>query len=344
MAVIIPCAGRSSRFPGTRPKFLLTLYNGDTMFERAAKPYVEAGEQVHFIVLKEHVEKYDAKMAIEIAYEGYDNVFIHVLDDVTSGPAETVYTVARRLTSQPIFIQDCDSYFDVKLNYDNQICVADLRKFKDVTNVAAKSYAVLNEQDMITNIVEKSVVSNHICVGGYGFKSAEKFCEAFDELKDSSGEIFISHIIKRMLEDTSFEAYQVSEFTDVGTYDEFVKYNQTRPTIFCDLDGTVFVNQSKLFSNHYGNIPEIIEPAVTWLLRKERHGSKIIFTTSRPEKYKKITERALQDCGFQDITVLYDIPHAPRLVINDNSKTNPYPTAIAMNVPRNDEKYWKNLL
>lgn len=344
MAVIIPCAGRSSRFPGTRPKFLLTLYNGDAMFERAANPYIKLGEQVHFIVLREHVQKYDAEMAIKMAYEGCDNVFVHILNNVTGGPAETVYTVVKDLYSQPIFIQDCDSYFDVKLNHDNQICVADLRQFKDVTNVAAKSYAVVNEQDMITNIIEKSVVSNNICVGGYGFKSAQEFCEAFDELKDSSGEIFISHIIKRMLEDTSFQAYRVNEFIDVGTYEEFVKYNQTRPTIFCDLDGTIFVNQSKLFTNHYGNAPRVIQPAVDWLLKKEQHGSKIIFTTSRPDKYKNITEQALQDCGFKDITTLYNIPHAPRIVINDNSKTNPYPTAIAMNVPRDDEQYWKMLL
>ena len=40
MAVIIPCAGRSSRYPGTRPKYLLTMYDGELMFEKAAKPYL----------------------------------------------------------------------------------------------------------------------------------------------------------------------------------------------------------------------------------------------------------------------------------------------------------------
>ena len=344
MAVIIPCAGQSSRFPGTRPKFLLTLYNGDTMFERAAKQYLKLDEDVHFIILREHVEKYDAELAIQLAFPDCKRVHIHILEEPTSGPAETVYTVAKQLGDENIFIQDCDSYFDSKLNYGNQVCVADLANFKEVNNTAAKSYAILNDQGMVANIVEKSVVSNYICVGGYGFESASEFCKAFENLNKSSGEIFISHIIKSMLEYAAFDAHEVTEYVDVGTYEEFVKYNQSRPTIFCDLDGTVFVNQSKLFSNNYSNEPRPIRNAVEWLLKKQRNGSKIIFTTSRPYKYKEITEEALDSFGFEDITVLYDIPHAPRMIINDNSRTNPHPTAIAINVPRDDEKYWKTIL
>ena len=73
-------------------------------------------------------------------------------------------------------------------------------------NVAAKSFAVTNEQDLLTNIVEKSVVSNYLCVGGYGFNSARDYCDSFDVLSASQPEteIFVSHIIKHMLSNFIF--------------------------------------------------------------------------------------------------------------------------------------------
>jgi len=349
MAVIVPCAGRSSRFPGTRPKYLLTLYNGQLMVEKAVEPYL-ATEDIHIIILKEHSEKYDAKLALERIYKNNPNVNIHVLDDVTSGPAETVYVVAKQINpNESIYIQDCDSFFDGIISKSNQVSVADLRNFRDVTNVAAKSYAVLNDQDMLTNIIEKSVSSNYICVGGYEFATAAEFCENFEELKKQAGpsntiEIFVSHIIRNMLHKTSFNIHQVSEFIDCGTYTEFVKYNQSKPTIFCDLDGTVFYNQSHHFSNNYSHTPKPITSAVEYLLNKQKHGSKIIFTTSRPDEYADITTHTLRELGFNDVSVLFNMPHAPRMVINDNSRTNPYPTALAMNVPRDDNSYWEKIL
>ena len=345
MAVIVPCAGRSSRFPGTRPKYLLTLYNGQLMVEKAVDPYITT-EDIHIILLAEHVEQYDSLTALQRIYNKQPNVTIHVIDEVTSGPAETVYKIAKKLNpNEPILIQDCDSFFDGKISRSNQVSVADLRKFKDVTNVAAKSYAVLNEQDMLTNIVEKSVSSNYICVGGYEFASAGEFCANFETLKEyaKGAEIFVSHIIKNMLHESSFNIHQVSEFIDCGTYNEFVKYNQSKPTIFCDLDGTVFYNQSHHFSNNYDNEPVPIPSAVNYLLKKQEQGSKIIFTTSRPDEYTEITIEALKKCGFENVSVLFNMPHSPRMVINDNSKTNPYPTALAMNVPRDDNSYWEKI-
>lgn len=346
MAVIVPCAGRSSRFPGTRPKYLLTLYNGQLMVEKAVDPYVTT-EDIHIVILKEHADHYDAFTALNLIYGDRPNVNIHIIEEVTSGPAETVYHVAKQLKpNEPILIQDCDSFFNGEVSSSNQVSVADLRKFKDVTNVAAKSYAVLNDQDMLTNIIEKSVSSNFICVGGYEFASASEYCINFEQLKEyaKGAEIFVSHIIKNMLHSTTFNIHQVDEFIDCGTYTEFVNYNQSKPTIFCDLDGTVFVNQSHYFKNNYSNKPVIIPAAVDYLLNKQLQGSRIIFTTSRPEEYKDITLETLRECGFENISVLFNMPHAPRMVINDNSKTNPYPTALAMNVPRDDNSYWEKIL
>ena len=143
-----------------------------------------------------------------------------------------------------------------------------------------------------------------------------------------------------MLSSSIFTVNNVTEYTDLGTYVEFIEYNKKRPAIFCDLDGTVFFNQSKLFSNDYTNYAVPIPNAVKYLLKKQDEGASFIFTTSRPGKYKSQTESVLDECGFKDYRILYDIPHAPRILINDTSKTNPYPSAIAINVPRDDNEYW----
>ena len=346
MAVVVPCAGRSSRFPGTRPKYLLTMYDGELMVEKAVKPYL-ATEDIFIIILREHARKYDAEIALNKIYQNHPNVQIHVLEEETTGPAETVYQVVKKIQpNAPLFVKDCDSFFDSALSYTNHVCVADLRSNQHVTNVAAKSYAVVNEQKMLTNIVEKSVVSNFICVGGYGFASAGQFMQSYEKLKRGydGAEIFLSHVIRNLLDETSFEIEEIDNYVDVGTYKEFVEYNQSKPTIFCDIDGTVFYNQSKYFSNSYDTYPKPIQNAVEYLLKKEELGCKIIFTTSRPDDAREVTLEALRRCGFKDISILFNMPHSPRMVINDSSKTNPYPTALSMNVPRDDNEYWGKLL
>jgi hypothetical protein len=341
MAIIIPCAGKSSRFNGTRPKYLLTMYDGKFMFEKAAEPYLQE-HKVYFIILKEHDEKYGVKDAFNKIYKDNKNIEILVLENETNGPAETVYQLTKNLPDNEfIFIKDCDSFFSVDLKKENHVCVADLRKNLSVTKVASKSFAVTNDQDMITNIIEKSVVSNFICVGGYGFKKAKDFNMAFEKLQ-SNDEIFVSHIIKEILSKSPFEICRVENYIDVGTYDEFVAYNQSHPTIFCDLDGTLFFNQSKIFSNNYSLEPTPLKSGIKFMLEKQKLGCKIIFCTSRPKEFKNITIRTLEKLGFENITILFDLPHAPRIIINDYSQTNPYPTAISINVPRDDDQYWQN--
>lgn len=342
MAVIIPCAGRSSRFNGTRPKYLLTLFDGKFMFEKAALPYIGT-EKIIFIILKEHDEKYKVKEAFNRIYKNSSNIEIVILEKETSGPAETVYQVTKTLPDDEyIFIKDCDSFFDATLKKENHVCVADLRENLSITKVAAKSFAITNNQDMITNIVEKSVVSNYVCVGGYAFKRAVDFNSAFEKLSNKDGEIFVSHIIKEILNESPFEIQRVENYIDVGTYEEFVNYNKSHPTIFCDLDGTIFYNQSKVFENHYGNKPVAIKSAVKFLLSRQEIGSKIIFCTSRPSDFKIITTESLNELGFTNYEILFDLPHSPRIMINDYSLTNPYPTSISVNVPRDDDNYWKN--
>lgn len=338
MQVIIPCAGRSSRFPNTRPKFMLTMPDGRMMLQHAADTYIEKGYTVHFILVKEHVEKYDAEYAIRHVYG--DKVFVHILDDFTSGPAETIYQTIKHWNDTPFIVNDCDSFFDYDIPTGGFVVYADLHDYPDIHNVAAKSF-VIHEDGLVKNIIEKKISSEFICIGAYGFQSSNDF-KFYYNLLSLNNEVFLSHIIKRMLEDdVIFHSIKGNNYIDCGTYDSFIDNMRNHCTIFCDIDGVIFKNQSHHFKNNYSNDPVAIENAFQFLKRKVENGATIIFTTSRPEEYKEITEQAIRDAGIETFQVLYGLPHAPRLLINDVSATNPWPSASSINVPRDNEDYWK---
>ena len=342
MRVIVPCAGRSSRFPNTRPKYLLTMPDGELMLQHVVRNWIE-DYPVTVVINREHDEQYNASAAIKRIWG--DRVHVHILDDFTNGPAETIYETIRDWDDTPFFVQDCDSLFNVKLPH-NRNCVTyiDLNDYPTLTNIAAKSFVALHET-LITNIVEKRLISDNVCVGGYGFHSSYGYRHHYELLVERQGtqhEIFISHVIKLMLQQGGiFTGTKATDYLDCGTYESFLTNQKHHKTIFCDLDGVIFYNQSEYFDNNY-TIPPTLKPnAVNFLLDQQAKGATIVFTTSRKHKYAAITETALNTAGFQDYRILYDLPHAPRMLINDVSATNPWPSATAINSPRDDDDYWK---
>jgi hypothetical protein len=69
----------------------------------------------------------------------------------------------------------------------------------------------------------------------------------------------------------------------------------------------------------------------------ERGKVKIILTTSRPERLRKITLMELQTKGIPYDELIMGLPHCQRVLINDFAKSNPYPSATAINMPRNQD-------
>lgn len=62
---------------------------------------------------------------------------------------------------------------------------------------------------------------------------------------------------------------------------------------------------------------------------------KMVFTTSRSEDKRNFLEEQLKSLGFENFDLIMGLPHAKRILINDFAPTNPYPSAIAINFPRN---------
>ena len=93
MEIILPAAGLSTRFPNMRPKFTLTDYKGMMMFERAIQYYI-GKYNVTIGILKEHDTKYNISTYIKNTYDKLVNVV--VLNELTTGPAHTVYEILKK--------------------------------------------------------------------------------------------------------------------------------------------------------------------------------------------------------------------------------------------------------
>ena len=65
MDLLIPCAGKSSRFITDKPKYLLTMPDGRLMIDVIASNFQEKFERILFAVLKEHDEKFNSKKILE---------------------------------------------------------------------------------------------------------------------------------------------------------------------------------------------------------------------------------------------------------------------------------------
>jgi hypothetical protein len=335
MEVIVPAAGLSTRFPNMRPKYTLTDYSGKMMFEKSISPYV-GKYPITMGILKEHEDTYQFSKYVEQEYK--DKVKIVILDNRTSGPADTVYQIIKKSKidlSSEILIKDCDSFFDHEYQEGNYVCISSLKDHEILKRISSKSFIVSNDQGIITSIIEKQVVSDKFCVGGYKFESAQLFVKTFEKLKNIDfKEIFVSHIIEECLNNKHiFKESKVNDYIDVGTSDEWFEYND-KAVIFCDIDGTLVKAQPR---HAYAEDPVPLEKNVERLLEFQENGSLIVFTTARPESLEGNIKQMLSSLGFKNFKLIAGLPNTKRILINDFNDANPFPRAIAINIRRDSD-------
>lgn len=342
VCLIVPCAGRSSRFPG-KPKWLLTCPNGNLMIQEAIKCLdLENIDKIYITFVKEHIDKYFSKDDIGNLFENFKNVYITILDDFTSSQTETVYlTILKNNINGGIFIKDCDSYYNHKIEKGNYACSLKICEENNVSKLYNKSFIESNSLDQIIHFCEKKIIGDTICVGGYSFEDSNLFVKYYEQCKDAkveSKEFHISHLIHFCLLDGKiFYKKDVSNFIDWGTPDEWKNYTYSFKTLFLDVDGTIFYNSGQYISPKWGET-EPIQKNIEFIKNIYKKGrTQIILTTARKKEFKKITEEQLKKYEIPYDGIIFDLFHSKRFLINDFSDTNPYPTAISLNLKRNSD-------
>jgi hypothetical protein len=334
MEIIVPAAGLSSRFPNTRPKYSLFTYSGEMMLKKALEPFL-GKYRINIGILKKHDDEFNLKSLILNEIKGHINVVI--IDEETLGPADTVFQILEKAEisdESEILIKDCDSFFNFDYSIGNFICVARLCDQESINKPASKSYIISNDQGTITKIIEKSIISDKFCVGGYKFESALLFKSAFKKLKNINSELFVSGIIEICLSDKHiFSEKIVSDYVDVGTIKEWLDYND-KAVIFCDIDGTLIKAQSK---NEYHDLGIPLIENTKAILKLIKENNQVFFVTARPESARESTIKTLENIGFINPNIIMGLYNCKRVLINDFNNANPYPRAISINIQRNSD-------
>lgn len=339
MEVIVPAAGLSTRFPNVKPKYLHFGYDNKMMLVKAVEPYI-GKHDITVVILQEHVEKYNA---LEFVRGELPGAYIVIVEKPTSGPAETVKVALRDImllkddVDFEFIVKDCDSFFDHVPVAGNYVCVSNIGDHEQLNKLASKSFVRYNDQDIITNIIEKAVVSDSFCVGAYKFESANKYLETYEKIRHRNGEFFVSHIIQDMLYSGEiFKKVSVTNYVDVGTAADWHKYNDM-PVIFCDIDGTIIKAQSRYGNNSYYKPPVVLEENVKRIREYHDKGCQIWFTTARHPDHAEVTDKMLKSLGFYNYNLCMGLHNARRVLINDYNSSNPYPRAEAINIHRDND-------
>jgi len=343
--IIIPCAGKSSRYPNLRPKFLLINPNGNLMFQDAISKLNLRNCNIVVTVLKEHEQEYGLKGMFKKFFPKFQ---LCVLDKPTKSQSETVCVTLKQMQiGGPFLIKDSDNIFkmhQIKEDF-NYVAVENLENIGAV-NPCNKSYVLYDSSGIITNIEEKKIISDTFSVGGYYFTEPQKFIKIFNKLSKSNldGEIYVSKIINYLIfnNQAKFKIKNVSEYLDLGTINEWMDYKDKIKTYFIDIDGVIVENGGEYWKPYWGTtqgLPENIK-----LIQKlYEQGNQIVLFTARKAKYREITIKQLKKNNIKYNHLIMGLFHSQRILINDFTDSNPYPSAVAVNIPRNLDELNKYL-
>ena len=342
--LIIPCAGKSTRFPNMKPKWLLTHPDGKLMIEKAISGMdLNSFERIIVTIVKQHADEYEADIMLKQVFK--DRKFeVFVLNGFTKSPAETVKrTILENNVDGSFVVKDSDNcvWYGTKKGINNYVVGLNLNTFgDDVLRLKAKSFITLNDQNHVVDIIEKQIKSNLICVGVYGFGSVHQYLDALEYIERNSviqKEIFLSHIMAYIIgaEKTYFHYIEADNYEDWGTLDDWKNVQKRYATYFIDVDGVILSNRGKYGKLNWSNSNELIVSNVEAIKILSQNGAQIIITTSRTKEYRAELEKLLEKCGIEYHEIIMGCNHAPRVIINDFAPTNPYPSCRAISLPRN---------
>ena len=343
-SLLITACGLSSRFEGLRPKWMLTHPNGNLMLtESIGGLDFSKFEKIYFAFLGEHIQQYNCLEGIQkaIARLGIGQKSEIVLfSERTNDQAHTVYKILKSCKIEGSFlVKEIDNYFEYDCAQDgNVVCYYDLNDTTKI-NPSNKGYVVLEDQHgKITKMVEKTVGSNTFSCGGYQFENANKFSEAYEKLKESTDDaLYLSKIIDFMISDgEDFHGAQVVNYHDWGTKEDWFEYRNEFGTIFSDLDGTLLTSSGEYFPPFWEDAEPIQENIDKLNSLYDSGKVKIIITTSRRAAARELTINQLKKFNIKFHDLILDLHHSQRIILNDYASSNPYPTAKAFNLKRND--------
>ena len=180
--IVIPIAGRGSRFVEEGyelPKPLILVHNIPMIQVVCNNLKPICDHRFIFLCLKEHIDKYQINNRLR---ELEPTCEIVVVESVTAGAACTVLLAEEHINNDDsLMIANGDQLVDIDIN-DYLSASRDLSYDGFIMTMWADhpkwSYLRLNENNKITEVVEKQVISNEATVGIYNYTHGHYFVKA----------------------------------------------------------------------------------------------------------------------------------------------------------------------
>lgn len=230
MNILIPLAGKGQRFKDVGynlPKPLIE-FNGKIMIENVLDNLDLPGNY-HFIILKEHDEKYGLKNILKSIKEECKVIEI---EKVTCGQACSCLLAKEFINNEtPLLIANSDQIMDwspadfilfIKPNYDGII-------FTFTDNGKNNSYVKLNADGDVIEVAEKRVISNIATCGVYYFKRGSDFVDATEKMirdgKKVNNEYYVCPTYAELIRDgKKIVPYNINGHYPIGTPEDLNKY------------------------------------------------------------------------------------------------------------------------
>ena len=334
MIILIPLGGKGERFRKagyTKPKALINIFGKPILYYLLDNLLnAVTNNDIIYIPYNKEYQFYRFEEQLKKDYNKLNFKFLKLEHD-TKGAADTINIALKNIDQQfddCIICVDSDNFYTCDIlslwNKDNQIIT-----IIDTNTNPIYSYIKKNNDNIITDIVEKEKISDYACTGAYGFRSWKTLLE-YSELVVTNNliqknELYTSSIIKLMLsKNILFSNLNIDEkqWHCLGTPLQLRFFYNNYPVISCinnknnfkkmrfcfDFDNTL-VSYPRV-KDDYTTVEPIIEN-INFLKYIKKFGHTIIIYTARRMKtHNGNNGKILADIGkltFDTIT-RYDIP------------------------------------
>lgn len=287
-------------------------------------------DDIYIVCLKEHINSFGVNIDIIKKQFKIDKNILFIQLENSESHIDTVRQVLETVDNEIEFIvKDCDNYFIINDIPECDVAIATYSLNEcDLINPSNKDY-ILENNNNIANVSNKKVVSHEFSCGLYYFKSSSKFMEMSKNI-DKFNNIVNKYISYEYI----VQKITTKNYIDWGTIEDWKRFKENYITIFCDFDGVLVYSSSEYMKPSWGETDGIVENIKVVNDMYESGQAEIIITTSRKKEYNDITLKQIERIGLKYHSLINLNLGSKRIVINDFSKTNRYPTCEAINIYR----------
>ena len=204
--LLLPIAGKAQRFLDagyTMPKALILAKNKHVI--DWAMDSVDTTEcNLIFMVRVDHVYNFSIDKILQQKFG--EDITIIKLSKVTRGALETCTLAREHIDNDlPLIVYTPDVHFNPVFNPDTISADSDGFLLTFTANGPDHSYSEYGEDGVVTNVVEKEVISKEANVGLYHFKSGKIFLKYADEMINNEimykNEFYIAPMYNLMIRD-----------------------------------------------------------------------------------------------------------------------------------------------